>query len=88
MLVTGRFEDGSAYQVRITGDAERPVIGSVRAAALVELRMGQSIPLTPTGPLRVATGDDEEAVLAVLRRYTDVIEKGAGAHQQAQTPGN
>ncbi|MER5301318.1 hypothetical protein ABT039_17850 [Streptomyces lasiicapitis] len=75
--VTGRFDDGAAYQVQVTGDADRPVVGSVRAAALVELHEGQSIPLTPVGPLRAVAGDDEEAVLAVLRRYTDVVEKGA-----------
>ncbi|MGC5042488.1 hypothetical protein ACLQ16_04125 [Streptomyces albidoflavus] len=75
--VTGRFDDGSAYQVQVTGDADRPVVGSARAAALVELHAGRSIPLTPTGPLRVVAGEDEEAVLAMLRRYTDVVEKGA-----------
>ncbi|WP_370418998.1 hypothetical protein AB8O64_11115 [Streptomyces sp. QH1-20] len=80
--VTGRFDDGSAYQVHVTGDADRPVVGSSRAAALVELHAGQSIPLTPTGPLRVVAGDDEKAVLAVLRRYTDVIEKGVGAPRE------
>ncbi|WP_031102325.1 hypothetical protein [Streptomyces sp. NRRL S-146] len=84
--VTGRFDDGSAYQVQVTGDADRPVVGSARAAALIELHTGQSIPLTPTGPLRVVAGDDEEAVLAVLHRYTDVIKKGAGVPRQAQTP--
>ncbi|MFC9498876.1 hypothetical protein [Streptomyces sp. NPDC056982] len=29
--VTGRFADGSAYQVQITGNADRPVVGSARA---------------------------------------------------------
>ncbi|MFG2865471.1 hypothetical protein [Streptomyces sioyaensis] len=72
--VTGRFDDGSAYQVQVTGDMDRPVVGSARAAALVELHAGESIPLTPTGPLRAVAGDDEDAVLAVLRRYTDIIE--------------
>ncbi|WP_413100899.1 hypothetical protein [Streptomyces sp. Inha503] len=74
--VTGRFDDGSAYQVQVTGDADRPVVGSVRAAALVELHTGESIALTPTGPLRTVAGDDEKAVLAVLRRYTNIIDKG------------
>ncbi|GHG80277.1 hypothetical protein [Streptomyces griseocarneus] len=70
--VTGRFDDGSAYQVQITGDADRPVVGSARAAALVELHAGEPILLTPTGPLRAVSGDDEDTVLAVIRRYTDV----------------
>ncbi|MCX4677620.1 hypothetical protein OG413_20320 [Streptomyces sp. NBC_01433] len=84
--VTGRFDDGSAYQVQVTGDADRPVVGSARAVALVALHTGESIPLTPTGPLRVVAGDDEEAVLAVLRRYTDVVEKGTEAARLTQTP--
>ncbi|MGI5337669.1 hypothetical protein ACQEVS_09860 [Streptomyces sp. CA-181903] len=71
--VTGRFDDGSAYQVQVTGDAARPVAGSARAAALVELHAGESIMLTPTGPPRAVSGTDEDTILAVLRRYTDVI---------------
>ncbi|WP_030777620.1 hypothetical protein [Streptomyces sp. NRRL S-920] len=76
--VTGRFDDGSAYQVQVTGDTDRPVIGSARAAALVELHVDESILLTPTGPLRVVAGDAEETVLAVLSRYTNVIPMGQG----------
>ncbi|WP_406153211.1 hypothetical protein OG217_05745 [Streptomyces sp. NBC_01023] len=79
--VTGRFDDGSAYQVVITGDADRPVVGSTRVAALVELHAGESIPLTPTGPLRTLAGADPEAVLAVLHRYTEVLEN-RGAHHR------
>lgn len=71
--VTGRFDDGSAYQVQVTGDRARPVVGSTRAAALVALRTGESIKLTPAGPLRVVAGDDEAAVVAVLRRYTEIV---------------
>ncbi|GGW95121.1 hypothetical protein [Streptomyces noursei] len=72
--VTGRFDDGSAYQVQVTGDADRPVVGSARAAALIELHTGESVPLNPLGPLRTVAGDDAETVLALLRRYTDVLE--------------
>lgn len=74
MLVTGRFEDGSAYQVRVTGDAERPVTGSVRAAALVAMHTGKPILLSPTGPQRTVTGDDVQSVRAVLRRHTTVLD--------------
>ncbi|MEV0444638.1 hypothetical protein AB0I84_04455 [Streptomyces spectabilis] len=83
--VTGRFDDGSAYQVQITGDTDRPVIGSARAAALVELHAGESVPLTPTGPLRTVAGDDESSVLAVLRRYTDVLESSPAARRPTTT---
>ncbi|WP_399935013.1 hypothetical protein [Streptomyces kanamyceticus] len=71
--VTGRFDGGSTYEVQITGDAHRPVIGAIRAAALVKLHAGQPISLTPTDPLRVAFGDDVGAVLAVLRHCTSVL---------------
>lgn len=71
--VTGRFADGSAYQVQVPGNADRPVIGSARASALVDLHTDESIPLTPTGPLRVVAPDDADAVLAVLRRYTNIV---------------
>lgn len=78
--VSGRFDDGSAYQVQMTGDADRPVVGSTRAAALVELHTGESIPLTPTGPLRSIVGNDTDAVLAVLVRYSQVLEHGDVGH--------
>ncbi|WP_435059852.1 hypothetical protein [Streptomyces sp. bgisy060] len=73
MMITGRFEDGSVYQVQVTGDETRPVIGSARAAALVQLHLGESIPLSPTGPLRTVSGRDIQAVRAVLDRYTRVL---------------
>ncbi|MET9776156.1 hypothetical protein ABZ023_18180 [Streptomyces sp. NPDC006367] len=78
LTVTGAFDDGATYTVQITGRADRPVIGSHRAAALVELHQGETVPLTPVGPMRAVIGDDEESVLAVLREYTHVIE-GSGS---------
>ncbi|MEU1146120.1 hypothetical protein ACFYO9_32460 [Streptomyces sp. NPDC005863] len=68
--------------MQVTGDTDRPVIGSVRVAALVELHTGESISLTPTGPLCVVAGNDEATVLAVLRRYTSILESsGAGKNK-------
>ncbi|MEU8911781.1 hypothetical protein [Streptomyces nigrescens] len=84
--VTGRFDDGSAYQVQVTGRADRPVIGSYRAAALVELHQGEDIALSPTGPLRTVDGSDAASVLAVLRRYSYVLEAGRGAPRRASPP--
>ncbi|MFI1201623.1 hypothetical protein ACH4VR_19590 [Streptomyces sp. NPDC020883] len=76
LAITGTFnDDGSAYHVQVTGDADRPVIGSVRVAALVDLHAGESISLSPTGPLHTVAGNDEKAVLAVLRRYSNVVEE-------------
>lgn len=73
--VTGAFDDGATYSVQVTGRADRPVIGSYRAAALVELHRGETIALSPTGPVKAVAGDDEASVLAVLREYTNVIEE-------------
>ncbi|MEV7512064.1 hypothetical protein AB0O57_29320 [Streptomyces sp. NPDC091201] len=87
--VTGSFDDGAAYQVLVTGEADRPVAGSRRAAALVELQHGRPISLTPTGPVRAVAPGDEETVLAVLQTYTRVRETGPGAPRQvtaAATP--
>ncbi|MFG3263432.1 hypothetical protein [Streptomyces bobili] len=85
--VTGAFDDGATYSVQITGRADRPVIGSNRATALVELHQGRPVFLSPTGPVRAVAGDDEATVLAVLREHTHVVEEGAGAPRQARVPG-
>ncbi|OEJ21100.1 hypothetical protein [Streptomyces subrutilus] len=85
--VTGTFDDGAAYQVRVTGQADRPVIGSSRAAALFGLTRGRPIPLSPTGPVREVSPTDEETVLAVLQAYTRVLETGPGAPRRAVVPG-
>ncbi|WP_409473488.1 hypothetical protein [Streptomyces sp. HC307] len=85
--VTGAFEDGATYSVQVTGRADRPVIGSHRATALVELHQGSPVSLSPTGPVRTVAGDDEATVLAVLREFTRVVEEGPGAPRQASVPG-
>ncbi|MFD9394154.1 hypothetical protein ACFWBB_26480 [Streptomyces sp. NPDC060000] len=85
--VTGSFDDGATYTVQITGRADRPVIGSYRAAALVELHQGESIALSPTGPMTAVAGDDDASVLAVLREYTNVVEEGGAVPRQARVPG-
>ncbi len=85
--VTGAFDDAATYSVQVTGRADRPVIGSHRAAALVELHQGNPVPLSPTGPVRTVAGGDEATVLAVLREYTHVVEEGPGAPRRASVPG-
>ncbi|MFM9697885.1 hypothetical protein [Streptomyces europaeiscabiei] len=84
--VTGAFDDGATYSAQITGQADRPVIGSHRAAALVELHQGAPVSLSPTGPIRAVAGGDEASILAVLREYTNVIEERVGAPRQARVP--
>ncbi|MFB6630017.1 hypothetical protein ACFCWY_08985 [Streptomyces sp. NPDC056362] len=87
LTVIGVFDDGGAYNVQITGRTDRPVIGSHRAAALVELHLGRSITLSPTGPVAVVAGDDTASVLAVLRTFTDVIEERGPASRRGTAPG-
>ncbi|MEV8344560.1 hypothetical protein [Streptomyces niveus] len=86
--VTGSFDDGATYTVQITGRADRPVIGSYRAAALVELHLGETVALSPTGPMKAVAGDDDTSVLAVLRTYTNVIEESGAVPRQAHVPGS
>ena len=77
MMVTGVLEDGSPYQVQITGQAERPVIGSARIRALVEQYKGTPVLLGRLGPLRDLDPADSQAVLALLRQRTRLIEQHA-----------
>jgi len=74
MLVTGTFEDGAAYQVDVTGQEERPIVGSRRVRALVEQYTGQPVMLGPLGPQRALGVTDTAAVLALLRQHTTVVE--------------
>ncbi|MFJ4342712.1 hypothetical protein [Streptomyces sp. NPDC088915] len=74
MVVMGTLNDGAAYQVEITGRTDRPVIGSRRVTALVEQHAGTPILLTPLGPRRDLDPGDAEAVLALLRQETYVVE--------------
>ncbi|GHH22045.1 hypothetical protein [Streptomyces lanatus] len=86
--VTGSFDDGATYTVQITMRADRPVIGSYRAAALVELHHGETIALSPTGPLVAVAGDDDASVLAVLREYTNVVEESGPVPRRPRVPGS
>ncbi|MCX5182641.1 hypothetical protein [Streptomyces sp. NBC_00268] len=86
--VTGTFDDGATYTLQITGRPDRPVIGSYRAAALVELHQGETVSLSPTGPMAAVAGDDGASVLAVLREYTNVLEESGSAPRQARVPGS
>ncbi|MFF8696238.1 hypothetical protein ACF08W_28905 [Streptomyces sp. NPDC015144] len=86
--VTGSFDDGATYTVQITGRADRPVIGSYRAAALVELHQGETINLSPTGPRVAVAGDDDASVLAVLREYTNVLEESGPVPRRPRVPGS
>ncbi|MFJ2225546.1 hypothetical protein ACIOFY_36590 [Streptomyces anulatus] len=83
--VTGRFDDGAAYTALVTGRKDRPVTGSHRAAALIELHQGKSVSLSPTGPVRTVDGADEATVRAVLRQATEVLEEKAEMPQAGRS---
>jgi hypothetical protein len=72
MLVTGTMEDGSAYQVQIPGGG--PVTGSRRVRAMVEQYASTPVLLGPLGPWRDLDAGDADAVLALLRQKTSVVE--------------
>jgi hypothetical protein len=74
VLVTGTLSDGSAYQVEVTGGEGEPVTGSRRVRALVEQHTGRPVLLGSLGPLRPLDQADPEAVLALLRHHTTVVE--------------
>jgi hypothetical protein len=75
MLATGVLEDGCPYDIEITGQAERPVIGSARIRALVEQHIGKPVLLGPLGPRRNLDPGDTQAVLALLRQRTRLIDQ-------------
>ncbi len=74
MMVTGTLDDGTAYQVQVTGQAAQPIIGSRRVRAMVEQYSGQPVLLSPLGPRRDLDPTDADAVLALLRQHSAVVE--------------
>ncbi|MGA5089217.1 MULTISPECIES: hypothetical protein [unclassified Streptomyces] len=52
----------------------------------MELHQGETVALSPTGPMTNVAGDDEASVLAVLREYTNVIEESGRTPQQPRMP--
>jgi hypothetical protein len=77
MLATGVLEDGCPYQVEITGRADQPVVGSARIRALVEQHTGNQVLLGPLGPRRELDPGAPQAVLALLRQRTRLVEQGS-----------
>jgi hypothetical protein len=74
MRIIGTLDDGAAYNVEVTGRGDRPVVGSRRVRALVEQHTGQPVLLGPLGPQRMLEPTDTDAVLALLRDRTRVVE--------------
>lgn len=74
MRIIGTLDDGAAYDVEVTGRGDQPVIGSRRVRALVEQYTGTPVLLGPLGPRRTLEPTDTDAVLALLRDQTNVVE--------------
>jgi hypothetical protein len=74
MRVIGTLDDGAAYSVELSGQADRPLTGSRRVWALVEQYAGQPVLLGPLGPRRLLEPANTAAVLALLRQHTTVVE--------------
>ena len=79
MRVTGHV-DGVPYDVEVTGDPAKPVVGSGRVAVVVQARMGRPVLLSPTGPARTVAGGDPASILAVLETETTVTSVADGAN--------
>lgn len=64
--------DATLYEVQVTGDASRPVVGSKRVARLVEQWEGETVLVTPAGPAYDVDPGDPASVLALLSAKTDI----------------
>lgn len=71
--------DDTLYEVQVTGDAGRPVVGSKRVGRLVEQWAGETVLVTPVGPAYTVDPGDQASVLALLSAKTAVRSVGDGA---------
>ena len=78
--------DNTLYEVEVTGDPRRPVVGSKRVAALVEQYAGETVLATPVGPAYTVDGADEASVLALLVAHSNVREVGDDAPTLVDPP--
>lgn len=68
--------DGTLYEVEVTGDPARPVVGSKRVKGLVRQFEGETVLATPVGPAYVVKPGDEASILALLCDRTKVMQVG------------
>lgn len=69
--------DDTLYEVKVTGNAKNPVVGSKRVAGLLRQHEGERVLVTPQGPAYVVSGGDAESVLALLATQTRITRAGA-----------
>src|SRR4051794_8225492 len=73
--VRGTLDD-TLYEVEVTGDPARPVVGSDRVAELVRQETGETVLATPQGPACTVDPGDATSVLALLSAQTKVESVG------------
>lgn len=73
--VRGRLDD-ALYEVEVTGNASKPVVGSDRVAKLVDQYQGETVLATPQGPAYTVDPGDATSVLALLSAQTKVESVG------------
>ncbi|MGA5822251.1 hypothetical protein ACPC54_30830 [Kitasatospora sp. NPDC094028] len=75
LRVTGALPGGQVYEVEITGQADRPVIGSRLVSAMVEAaqRGGTLVRPSPTEAPIVVDGADSRSVVALLEERSSRI---------------
>lgn len=76
--VSGNLDD-TLYEVAVTGDTDRPVVGSKRVAALVDQNIGETVLATPNGPAYTVSGSDQRSILALLSSKTKVTSVSGDA---------
>lgn len=69
--------DNTLYQVKVTGDASNPVVGSKRVRLLVRQYAGQKVQVTPTGPVFTVNPGDPKSILALLSAKSKVTHAGS-----------
>ncbi|MFD7829417.1 hypothetical protein [Kitasatospora sp. NPDC059803] len=75
LRVTGALPGGQVYEVEITGQADRPVIGSRLVAAMLKAAQhgGVLVRPSPTEAPLVVDGADPRSVLALLEERSSRI---------------
>lgn len=71
--------DDTLYEVEVTGEESRPVVGSKRVDALVRQHTGSVVLATPAGPRYTVDPADAKSILALLSTETKVRRVSDGA---------
>jgi hypothetical protein len=76
--------DNTLYEVAVTGESDRPTVGSKRVAALVDQNLGETVLATPNGPAYTVEAGDPKSILALLSSKTNVTKVSPDAPSLVQ----